>query len=176
MGGGPAHGTSGVAGDRRAAAGHRYDAPMRVESTRAAERTIARMQQRRSGRLTITIGTGCCESTAPFLYEDFWPGPDQEEIGSVAGVTVFAPAYLRANYPDDDGVVIDAVEAVAAESLSIETEIDCRLILRGHGVDLGVEPDVCAVPDSPTVASIATGGPSRVRGELPEALRRGAIR
>lgn len=149
---------------------------MRVESTRAAERTVERMLERRSGALTITIGTGCCESTAPFLYEDFWPGPDQEQVGTVAGVAVFAPAYLRAGYPDDDGVVIDVVEVVAAESLSIETELDCRLILRGHGVDLGVEPDACAVRDLPKVSSIATGGPSQVRGELPEALRRGAFR
>ena len=38
--------------------------------------------------------TGCCESTAPFLYEDFWPGPDAEQVGEVAGVPVFAPTYL----------------------------------------------------------------------------------
>lgn len=151
-------------------------AAMRVDATERAERTVEQMAARRTGKLTITIGTGCCESTAPFLYEDFWPGPDQAQIGSVAGVPVFAPAYLREQYPGDDGVVIDALEAVAAESLSIETELDRRLILRGFGVDLGVEPDRCAVPDGPAAPSIATGGPSRVRGELPEALRRGAIR
>jgi len=149
---------------------------MRVEATEAAERTIERMRAVRSGALTITIGTGCCESTAPFLYEDFWPGPDQAEVGAVAGVPVFAPAYLRTSYPGDDGVVIDVVEAVAAESLSIETELDCRLILRGFGVDLGIDPDACAVPERATAPSIATGGPSRVVGELPAALRRGAIR
>ena len=144
---------------------------MRVEATERAVRTVERMKQARSGALTITIGTGCCESTAPFLYEDFWPGPDQAEIGSVAGVAVYAPAYLRSSYPGDEGVVIDVLEAVTAESLSIETELDCRLILRGFGVDLGAEPDACAVPDGPAVSSIATGGPSRVVGELPEALR-----
>jgi hypothetical protein len=31
--------------------------------------------------LSFTIGTGCCESTAPFLYEDFWPGPAAEVAG-----------------------------------------------------------------------------------------------
>ncbi len=151
--------------------------PMRVEATERAERTVERMKGLRSGALTITIGTGCCESTAPFLYEDFWPGADQEPVGQVAGVTIYAPEYLRTQYPGDDGVVIDVIEGVTAESLSIETELDRRLILRGFGVDLGVEPDRCAVPDGPAAApSIATGGPSRVRGELPEALRRGAIR
>ena len=63
------------------------------------------------GALVFTIGTGCCESTAPFLYEDFWPGPDSEQVGEVAGVAVFAPEYLRALYPGDDGVVIDVDDA-----------------------------------------------------------------
>jgi uncharacterized protein (DUF779 family) len=131
----------------------------------------------RTGALSITIGTGCCESTAPFLYEDFWPGPDQAEIGAVAGVPVFAPEYLRALYPDDDGVVIDVVD-VHAESLSIETEWGVRLILRGLGVDTGID-DACAVPgggDEPrTAAGFDPTDPERpgakVRGELPEALR-----
>jgi uncharacterized protein (DUF779 family) len=148
---------------------------MRIEATQAAERTVEQMRALRSGALTITIGTGCCESTAPVRYEDFWPGPDQEQVGSVAGIAVYAPAYLRDSYPGSDGVVIDVVE-VAAESLSIETELDRRLILRGFGIDLGIDPDACAVPDGPAAPSIATGGPSRVVGELPEALRRGAIR
>ena len=148
---------------------------MRVTGTDAAARIVERSRRDRSGELVFTIGTGCCESTAPFLYEDFWPGPDQEVVGEVADVPVYAPAYLRANYPGDDGVVIDVLEDQLAESLSIETELDCRLILRGLGVDLGRE-DVCAVPSAATVSSIANGGPSRVVGELPEALRRMRIR
>jgi uncharacterized protein (DUF779 family) len=147
---------------------------MRVEATAAAERVVERMKANRRGALTITIGTGCCESTAPFLYEDFWPGPDQEEVGEVAEIPVFAPAYLRQRYPGDDGVVVDVIEGVAAESLSIETELDCRLILRGFGVDLG-EPAACEVPTD-TAPSIATGGPSRVVGSLPEGLRRALLR
>ena len=78
----------------------------------------------------FTIGTGCCESTAPFLYEDFWPGPDSEPVGEVAGVPVFAPEYLRALYPGDDGVTIDVDDGLMAESMSIETEYGCRFILR----------------------------------------------
>ena len=84
---------------------------MRVEATEKAERAVERMKQHRTGSLTITIGTGCCESTAPFLYEDFWPGPDQAQIGEVVGVPVFAPAYLRSSYGSDEGVVIDLIDA-----------------------------------------------------------------
>jgi uncharacterized protein (DUF779 family) len=147
---------------------------MRVTGTEGAARVIEQVRGRRRGELTITIGTGCCESTAPFLYEDFWPGPDQETVGEVAGVPVYAPEYLRTNYPGDDGVTVDVVEDVMAESLSIETELGCRLILRAPGADFGVDVGAdaaCEVPQS-TASTIATGGPSRVVGELPSELRR----
>ena len=69
-----------------------------VTATDRARAVIAEMGERRAGMLTVTIGTGCCESTAPFLYEDFWPGPDQEPVGEVGGVVVYAPEYLRTQY------------------------------------------------------------------------------
>jgi uncharacterized protein (DUF779 family) len=131
-------------------------------SARAAE-VIAEMATRRSGTLTVTIGTGCCESTAPFLYEDFWPGPDQAPVGEVGGVVIYAPEYLRTQYPEDDGVVLDVVDELA-ESLSVETELGCRLILRGQGFTSAGQPEVCAVPGAGTIGR-------GVVGELPEALR-----
>jgi len=144
---------------------------MRVDSTVEAEAVVRRALGARAGELTITIGTGCCDSTAPFLYEDFWPGPDQEVVGEVAGVPVYAPEYLRALYPGDDAVVVDVFEG-PAESLSIETEWGCRLILRGMGVDAGQDPDeACAVPfpDPPTE-------PRKVVGSLPPHLAKLRIR
>lgn len=129
---------------------------------------IERAKAARAGRLTVTIGTGCCESTAPFLYEDFWPGPDQAPVGEIAGVTVYAPEYLRMNYPGDDGATLDVVDELA-ESLSIETEFGCRLVLRGPGIDSHGAPEVCTVS--------APADPQRaVVGELPEALRALRIR
>ena len=143
---------------------------MKVTTTDRAARVVERMRAMRSGRLTITIGTGCCESTAPFLYEDFWPGPDSEPVGEVGGVAVYAPAYLRALYPGDDGVTID-VEELMAESMSIETEYGFRFILRG---DERVSPtgvtQQCEVPDA--VSALRDRG----RQELPEALRRARMR
>lgn len=132
---------------------------------------MERAKEARVGALTITIGTGCCESTAPFLYEDFWPGPDQEAVGEVAGVTVYAPEYLRDLYPGDDSVVVDVFEG-AAESMSIETEWGCRLILRGMGVDAGqAEGDECVVP-FPDPPAERRG----VVGELPAHLAKLRIR
>jgi uncharacterized protein (DUF779 family) len=143
---------------------------MRVTGTDAAARIVERSRRDRTGALVFTIGTGCCESTAPFLYEDFWPGPDSEPVGEVAGVDVYAPAYLRALYPGDDGVTID-VEELMAESMSIETEYGFRFILRG---DERVSPtgvtQQCEVPEA--VSALRERGSQ----ELPEALRRARMR
>jgi uncharacterized protein (DUF779 family) len=145
-----------------------------VTATDRAVAVVERAGRARTGALTITIGTGCCESTAPFLYEDFWPGPDQEPVGEVAGVPVYAPEYLRAMYPGDDGVVIDLFDGIA-ESMSIETEWDCRLFLRGQAVDLGNDA-VCDVPDDgPGLLSERPLG-THVTGQLPDALRNVRLR
>jgi uncharacterized protein (DUF779 family) len=143
-----------------------------VTGTAAAARVVERAQRDRRGSLVFTIGTGCCESTAPFLYEDFWPGPDSEPVGDVAGVPVFAPAFLRDLYPGNDGVVVDVEEGLMAESMSIETEYGCRFVLRdGHGTLVERSPTtVCDVPAS--VSALRARGPQ----ELPEALRRARMR
>jgi uncharacterized protein (DUF779 family) len=144
---------------------------LRITGTAAAARIVERAMRDRRGALVFTIGTGCCESTAPFLYEDFWPGPDSEVVGEIAGVAVFAPAYLRALYPGAEGVTID-VEESTAESMSIETEYGCRFILRAAGGAPvpAMTPETCDVPEA--VSALR----SRGRQELPEALRRARIR
>ena len=144
---------------------------MHVTGTDAAARVVERAKHDRSGTLVFTIGTGCCESTAPFLYEDFWPGPDAEQVGEVGGVAVFAPEYLRALYPANDGVVIDVVDDLA-ESMSIETEYGCRFILREASGALveGQERQTCDVPE--TVSALRDRGPQ----QLPEALLRARMR
>jgi uncharacterized protein (DUF779 family) len=145
---------------------------VKVTGTTAAERIVERAMRDRRGALVFTIGTGCCESTAPFLYEDFWPGPDSEPVGEVAGIPVFAPQYLRALYPGDDGVTVDVEEGSMAESMSIETEYGCRFILRDpSGAPVEHQEQVsCDVPES--VSALRSRGPQ----ELPEALRRVRMR
>jgi uncharacterized protein (DUF779 family) len=144
-------------------------------SARAAE-VIAEMATRRSGTLTVTIGTGCCESTAPFLYEDFWPGPDQEPVGEVGDVVVYAPEYLRRLYPGDQGPMLEVVDEMG-ESLSVETELGIRLALRGTGIDSTTEPEVCEVPEVPDASSAAdpaqppTGRSAPIRSSQPIAER-----
>ena len=145
---------------------------MRVTGTEAAARVVDRARHDRTGSLVFTIGTGCCESTAPFLYEDFWPGPDAEPVGEVAGVEVYAPAYLRSLYPGNDGVVIDVDDGLMAESMSIETEYGCRFVLRdqsGAAIE-GQDREACEVPES--VSALRSRGAQ----QLPDALRRARMR
>ena len=144
---------------------------MKVTGTGAAARAVERARRDRTGALVFTIGTGCCESTAPFLYEDFWPGPDAEAVGEVGGVAVYAPEYLRALYPGDDGVVIDVIDDVA-ESMSIETEYGRRFVLRDAAGQPVVGParQSCEVPEA--VSALRSRGPQ----ELPAALRRARMR
>jgi uncharacterized protein (DUF779 family) len=144
---------------------------VKITGTPAATRVVERARHDRSGELVFTIGTGCCESTAPFLYEDFWPGPDAEPVGEVAGVTVYAPEYLRSMYPGNDGVLID-VDDGPAESMSIETEYGCRFVLRGDervAFERPAQP-ACDVPEA--VSALRTRGAQ----ELPESLRRARMR
>ena len=91
------------------------------------------------------------------------PRPGAGRARSAAS-SIYAPEYLRTLYPGDDGVVLDVVDELA-ESLSVETELGCRLILRGQGFDLGGRARGRA--RCPAPAPIARG----VVGELPEALR-----
>ena len=140
---------------------------MKIVGTGAAAHVVERARRDRTGTLVFTIGTGCCESTAPFLYENFWPGPDSEIVGEVGGVAVYAPAYLRALYPADDGVTIDVETDSVAESMSIETEYGCRFILRDQtGTPLDrQDQEVCEVPAA--VSALRGRGPQ----QLPDALR-----
>jgi len=144
---------------------------VRVTGTHAAARIVEQAKRDRRGALVFTIGTGCCESTAPFLYEDFWPGPDSEQVGEVAGVPVFAPEYLRTLYPAGEGVTIDVVDDMA-ESMSIETEYGCRFILRdAAGAEVpGGERQVCDVPEA--VSALRSRGPQ----QLPDALLKARMR
>jgi uncharacterized protein (DUF779 family) len=145
---------------------------VKITGTAAAARVVERARRDRRGELVFTIGTGCCESTAPFLYEDFWPGPDSEPVGEIAGVAVYAPEYLRALYPADDGVVIDVDDGLMAESMSIETEYGCRFVLRGDDRVVFEVPaaERCDVP--PAVSALRPRGAQ----ELPAALRHARIR
>ena len=79
--------------------------------------------------LVMVLGTGCCDSTAPYLYDRYYPGSDVVRAGAVAGVPVFAHEWLARLYGDGE-LVVDVDEDVPNDSFSLESEYDCRFTLR----------------------------------------------
>ncbi len=102
---------------------------MHVEVAPAVVELLAHIRHDRRGSLAFTIGNGCCDSTAPYLFEDAVPAPGDTIVGDVDGIPIRAPETLRALYPDDT-LVIDVVDDPAADSLSVETEYGRRFVLR----------------------------------------------
>ena len=102
---------------------------MRVEPTERAEDVVRRMAAQRSGRLVVTIGTGCCESTAPFLYEDHMPGPDTAVVGLSGALAFFdisdpnQPLFMSQMALSTELVAVDAdgsrAVALGRSSLSL---------------------------------------------------------
>lgn len=101
---------------------------MKIVPTEAAVEIVERAKGIRSGELVVTIGTGCCDSTAPFLYEDHDPGVDSVVVGEVSGVPVFAPNWVADLY-DGEVLELSGENDVITETFSIEAEFDARLTL-----------------------------------------------
>jgi uncharacterized protein (DUF779 family) len=102
-----------------------------VVLTAAAEEAIERVRTTFGDELTLLIGNGCCDSTAPFLFARYAPGPGEKHVAAVAGVPVFLDAGLTELF-DGREVVIDARDGRAADeedSFSCETELGLRLTM-----------------------------------------------
>jgi uncharacterized protein (DUF779 family) len=78
----------------------------------------------------MVLGTGCCDSTAPFLYDHYLLEPGAVRVGEVAGVEVFAHAWLAKLYDGERTLVVDVDEGVVNDSLSLESDLDCRFTLQ----------------------------------------------
>ena len=106
---------------------------MKITATSSAETAVRRVAEAGKEDLVLVLGTGCCDSTAPFLYDRYYPGPDTVRVGDVAGVPVFAHKWLADLYADSDGLEVDVDEGVPNDSFSLESEYDCRFTLRVAG-------------------------------------------
>ena len=107
-----------------------YDIRVRVVLTAAAEDALQRVRSERGEDLTLVIGNGCCDSTAPFLFSHYATGPAETRVCEVAGVPVMLDSALLKLF-DGREVVIDARAGGAAEedSFSCETELGLRLTM-----------------------------------------------
>lgn len=57
---------------------------MRVTATPRAEAVIRKVADSGREDLVLVLGTGCCDSTAPSLYDRYYPGPDVMRVGEAA--------------------------------------------------------------------------------------------
>lgn len=103
---------------------------MKVEATAAAEDVVRRVAASGRRDLVMVLGTGCCDSTAPFLYDRYYPGRDVVEVGRVADVPLFAHEWLARLYDADGRLCVDVDTDVPNDSFSLESELGCRFTLR----------------------------------------------
>jgi uncharacterized protein (DUF779 family) len=105
---------------------------MQLRATEAAEEVVRRVAASGRQDLVMVLGTGCCDSTAPYLYDRYYPGPDTLRVGEVAGVPVHAHRWLAELYGDGDGdgLIVDVDRDVTNDSFSLESEYDCRFTLK----------------------------------------------
>jgi uncharacterized protein len=100
-----------------------------VVLTPAAANVIRRVREARQGReLSLVIGNGCCDSTAPFLFADYMAGPTERLVGEGDGVRVFVDDLVVASF-DGREVVVDARDDPQPDSFSCEAELGFRLVL-----------------------------------------------
>lgn len=106
---------------------------MKVTATGSAEEAVRKV--RASGRddLVMVLSSGCCDSTAPFLYDRYIPEADSEQVGEIEDVPIMAPAWLRRLYDDENEVAVDVVTDASADSFSLETDLGYRFVLRAPG-------------------------------------------
>ena len=103
-------------------------AEVSVVLTEAAAGAVDRVRAQLGDDLTLLIGNGCCDSTAPFLFARYAPGPAETRVGEVAGVPVYLDAALLILF-DGREVVIDARSDPGGDSFSAETELGVRLTM-----------------------------------------------
>lgn len=100
-----------------------------VKATDEAEAVLRAVRSRHDGVLTITLAGGCCEGSAPHLYEDYLLPFGAGEIGRVADIPVFLPREWQELYADAK-LLIDVVDDPASDAMSLETRLGKRLVIR----------------------------------------------
>ena len=105
------------------------NANINVVLTDAAAEVIGRVRRERGDDLSLVIGNGCCDSTAPFLFAGYMAGPNELEVATLAGVRVFVEDGIAKSFEGRE-VVVDASEGdPQPDSFSCEAEFGYRFSL-----------------------------------------------
>jgi uncharacterized protein (DUF779 family) len=101
---------------------------VRVVLTDAAAEVVARVRAAGRGDLSLVIGNGCCDSTAPFLFEGYLQGPNEREVADLEGVRVLLDDAIARSFEGRE-VVVDAAADPQSDSFSCEAELGYRFVL-----------------------------------------------
>jgi uncharacterized protein (DUF779 family) len=104
------------------------DKEVSVVLTAAAAEVVARVRAARSGDLSLVIGNGCCDSTAPFMFEGYLPGPNEREVAVLDGVRILLDEAIAGSFEGRE-VVVDAGGDPQRDSFSCESELGYRFFL-----------------------------------------------
>lgn len=97
--------------------------------TDAATDVIERVREQRGDDLSLVIGNGCCDSTAPFLFSGYFAGPNEREVAVLGGVRVFVEDGIARSFEGRE-VVVDATEGdIQPDSFSCEADLGFRFTL-----------------------------------------------
>ena len=99
---------------------------IKVVFTDAAMDLVGRVRAQRGADLSLVIGNGCCDSTAPFLFAGYVGGPNEREVATIDGMSVLVDEVIAPSFEGRE-VVIDAAEGgVQPDSFSCEAELGFR--------------------------------------------------
>lgn len=101
-----------------------------LDATEAALAAIERVRAVRGDDLTFLFDGGCCEATAPYLYDRYVVDADRVQIGEVAGIAGYMPAWLVELFRSPVQLTIDLNTDVVSDSFSAEVEFGCRFVLK----------------------------------------------
>ena len=96
--------------------------------TGAAADVVGQVRAARRGELALVIGNGCCDSTAPFLFEDYLRGPNEREVAVVEGLRVLVDETVARSFEGRE-VVVDVAPDPQPDSFSCEAELGYRFTL-----------------------------------------------
>jgi len=100
-----------------------------VHITPRAAAVVSRIRGERRGPLTFTIDGGCCEGTAPHLFEDAVITPGAEKVGQVECVAIYLQPAMVPMYADAE-ITIDVIDEPLSDALSLETAYGLRFVVR----------------------------------------------
>lgn len=104
-------------------------AEIRVVLTAAAADVIGQVRAARGNDLSLVIGNGCCDSTAPFLFAGYLAGPNEREVATLEGVRVFVEDGIARSFEGREVVVDASAGDVQPDSFSCEAELGFRFSL-----------------------------------------------